>query len=258
MLYRFDDRKVGDGADNSFSRKGVAGARDSSTAATTAPTNSIVPGSLQWNKLKKGGEIKKKATPSPAKKAAKGNDSDDGEDENNGDDDGDDIDAVDMNEKVVVSHTATSMLPTWIINVLAEKLDEEGRVMELNPMQAAFMPKHTVIGTARVCSSTTLSLYGVAYTSLALGSVANTVACDGVTLLPLGETFVSMALWCIAAELKDSVSKSSRKKLSGANREACEEIRYFLSELKNSPVGVDASFQELVRDTFSESNWYEG
>lgn len=258
MLYRYDDRQSDALNDEQFNRKGgTTGSSSNAGAGSSSPTKSIVPGSLQWNKLRKGGEVKLKQT--TVKKAAKkDNDSEDGDVQNGDEEEGDESDGFDINEKVVVDHTATGMLPTWQINLLAEKLDEEGCIIELNPVQAAFVPKHTVIGTARVCDTSKLSLYGVAYTSMALGSVANTVACDGVTLLPLGEKFVSMALCCIAAELKDSMCKSSKKTLSAVTRNACEEIRYFLNELKNSPVGLDVSFQELVSDTFKEANWYEG
>ena len=94
----------------------------------------------------------------------------------------------------------TSPMSSWTSIPALSPNGEEGR----SPVMEVYLPKHSV--SAVVIHRGTETLYGVAYTSLIVGVKERNVVMSGVTILPPGFLWISLALSCLGCNVDDILS----------------------------------------------------
>ena len=94
----------------------------------------------------------------------------------------------------------TSPMSSWESIPALSPNGEEGR----SPVMEVYLPKHSV--SAVVIHRGTETLYGVAYTSLIVGVKERNVVMSGVTILPPGFLWISLALSCLGCNVDDILS----------------------------------------------------
>jgi hypothetical protein len=102
-----------------------------------------------------------------------------------------------------------------------------------------------------------LSIFGVSYYALTLGTKRKTVACEGVTLFPPDKTWILRGLLCIGRRLHadaenelDRLSNSQSAKLPMSVK--CRNVRALITQLKNKSFQPDKTLIEALNDLFTD------
>ena len=121
----------------------------------------------------------------------------------------------------------TSPMSSWKSIPSFSPNGEEGR----SPVMEVYLPKHSVSAVA--IHRGTETLYGVAYTSLIVGVKERNVVMSGVTILPPGFLWLSLALSCVGCNVNEILShEKDYADISECDITNCLIIKDYISNIR--------------------------
>ncbi len=158
-------------------------------------------------------------------------------------------------DKILVN--AKLLQPKWEFVRHAETEEKSST----NPYPMAFMGSGSTLSTAVHFGlsnfNANISWYGVSHNTVTVGKAGDLVLCEGVTLLPLGDKWISLALLCIGVQngIKGAICNTFNPRdvasyITPDELDCSSDICDAFSELKHQPVGVDTNLISLVKRLF--------